>query len=46
MVMSALLPKDGVTLGWTSVQLDFANSASNNLFTTRKEGAEHAFVDS
>src|SRR5215472_4142351 len=42
--MSAFDPKR--TLGWTSVQLDFAVSASNNLFTTKREGAEHAFAHS
>src|SRR5262245_21084452 len=42
--MSAFDPKR--TLGWTSVQLDFAVSASNNLFTTQREGAEHAFARS
>src|SRR5262249_37028211 len=41
--MSAYDPKR--TLGWTSVQLDFAVSASN-LFTTQREGAEHAFAHS
>src|SRR5215831_10349645 len=42
--MSAFDPK--WTLGWTSVQLDFAVSASNNFFTTQREGAEHAFAHS
>src|SRR5262245_19641516 len=42
--MSAFDPKR--TLGWTSVQLDFAVSASNNFFTTQREGAEHAFAHS
>src|SRR5262249_58070090 len=42
--MSAFDPKR--TLGWTSVQLDFAVSASNNFFTTQRDGAEHAFAHS
>src|SRR5215475_5325598 len=42
--MSASDPKR--TLGWTSVQLDFAVSTSNNFFTTQREGAEHAFAHS
>src|SRR5262249_38897429 len=42
--MSAFDPKR--TSGWTSVQLDFAVSASNNFFTTQREGAERAFAHS
>src|SRR6476620_992524 len=42
--VSAFDPKR--TLGWTSVQLDFAVSASKNLFTTQREGAEHVFAHS
>src|SRR5215471_774194 len=42
--MSAFDPKR--TLGWTSVPLDFTVSASNNFFTTQREGAEHAFAHS
>ena len=30
---------------WTSVQLDFAISASNNLFTSRKMEPSHAFTN-